>query len=117
MPNELPVALPHGIGIAVTEQGSTTTIALKGEWDLAAVPTTRQAIRQALDRHPESVVLDLHRLSFIDSSGLHITLELHKRAARQNTRLVIVPGPRAVQRPFEICKLTQELPFLPATQE
>jgi ABC-type transporter Mla MlaB component len=38
-------------------------------------------------------VLDLSRLSFIDSSGLHITIELHKHSTRQNIRLVIIPDP------------------------
>lgn len=57
------------------------------------------------------MVLDLSRLSFIDSSGLHVTIELQRRAIRQNIRLVIIPGPRAVQRLFEICQLTETLPF------
>jgi hypothetical protein len=54
--------------------------------------------------------------SFIDSSGLHITIELHKRSTRQNIRLVIIPGLRAVQRLVEICGLTETLPFAHADE-
>ena len=67
-----------------------------------------------LNAGPECVVLDLSSVSFIDSTGLHATIELHQRCAHCNIRLVIIPGPPAVQRPFEICQLTEILPFLPA---
>lgn len=59
-------------------------------------------------------MLDLSQLTFIDSSGIHVVLELQKRSTHQMIRLVIVPGPRAVQRPFEILGLADVLPFLAA---
>jgi anti-anti-sigma factor len=98
--------------IVVTEQGTTTTIAVDGEWDLTELQASRAAIRAVLEGCPECIVLDLSQLSFIDSTGLHIAVELHKRCTQQNVRLVIVPGPRAVQRIFEICRLTELLPFV-----
>ena len=106
--------VPGQLEIVVGEQGTTTTIAIGGEWDLAAQHVTRQAIRSALARSPECVVLDLSQLTFIDSSAIHVILELQKRCAQRNVRLVIAPGPRAVQRPFEILGLTIALPLLTA---
>ncbi len=106
-----------GLKIAVSEDGARTTITLTGEWDLASQTAMREVIRTALQRHPERVVLDLTALTFIDSSGLKVAVELHKCAAQQNTRLVIVPGCRAVQRLFEICQLTEVLPFVAATPD
>ena len=113
---QMPNDVPGRLRIAVSRQGTTTMIGLEGEWDLAHQQATREAINKALDDHPETVVLDLSRLSFIDSSGLHITIELHKRSTRENIRLVIIPGPRAVQRLFEICRLTETLPFAHADE-
>jgi anti-sigma B factor antagonist len=107
---------PGGLDIGISEHGTTTTIALQGEWDLASAPASREAIRQALDRYPERVVLDLRSLGFIDSGGLHVAIELQRRAARQNARLVILPGSRAVQRLFEICQLSEVLPFRLASE-
>lgn len=100
--------------IAVRENGTTTELVVSGEWDLAHQQTARGAVKAALDRSPECVVLDLSQLSFIDSSGIHTVFELHNRAVRQNIHLVIIPGVRAVQRPFDICGLTDLLPFLRA---
>ena len=87
---------------------------MAGEGDLAAQSMARNAMSLVLERHPERIVLDLSRLSFIDSSGVHNVLELHGRCAQQDTQLVIIPGSRAVQQPFEICQLTDRLPFLEA---
>ncbi len=105
-------AIPDELKIAARENGTTTTIVVSGEWDLAQEPATRKAIQTALERRPECVVLDLSQLSFIDSTGVHAVVGLHTRAARQNIHLVIIPGPRGVQRPFEVCGLTDRLPFL-----
>lgn len=111
---DTPRSVPSRLAITVSAHGTTTTIALAGEWDLAEQQSTRRAIRNALRRSPECLVLDLSQLTFIDSSGIHVMLELQRRSTQQNVRLVIVPGPRAVQCPFEILGLTDLLPFLPA---
>lgn len=106
------LTVPGQLNITVEEKGTTTTLGVCGEWDLAHDSTARKAIEAALERGPECVVLDLSRLSFIDSSGIHAVLGLHKRTARQNIRLVIIPGPPAAQRPFDICGLSNLLPFV-----
>jgi anti-anti-sigma factor len=105
---------PRGLAIVLSEHGTATTIVLEGEWDLAQQRATREAIHAALDRSPDSVVLDLSGVSFIDSSGLHVLVALNKRADSENIRLAIVPGPRPVQRLFEVCGLLDVLPFVGA---
>jgi anti-anti-sigma factor len=100
------------LDITIAEQGTTTTISLQGEWDLAQQSAMRAAISDILARSPECVVLDLSCLDFIDSTGIHGVIELQKRSQQQRARLVIVPGPGQVQRTFELVGLTEILPFL-----
>jgi anti-anti-sigma factor len=64
-----------------------------------------------LATRPERLVLDLSRLSFLGSSGVQAVISLVKRTERLNIQLLIVPGPQAVQRIFEVCHLTDRLPF------
>jgi anti-sigma B factor antagonist len=104
-------ALPAGLRIAVDEQGTTTTLLLEGEWGLAEQEASRRAVDGAFDRAPARVIVDLSGLTFIDSSGVHVLIEIVRRAARQSVQLVIVPGSRAVQRVFEVCQLIDRLPF------
>jgi hypothetical protein len=68
---DLPDALATGPRIMLTEQGTTTAIALDGEWDL----TKRGAIRGALARQPERLVLDLRDLTLLDATGAHATAD------------------------------------------
>ena len=103
--------LPFDFRIIATEQGTTSTLEFEGEWDLSQQAATTHAIAHALDRRPTFLVLDLSRLSFIDSSGVHVLINAHKRCAAQRARLVIIPGPRAVQRVFEICGLIDIVSF------
>ena len=107
----VPEELPFDFRISASEQGATSTIAVEGEWDLAQQTASTDAIDHALDRRPACLVLDLSQLSFIDSSGVHVLINAHNRCAAQATHLVIIPGPRAVQRVFEICNLIERLPF------
>jgi anti-sigma B factor antagonist len=107
----VPEALPFEFRITASGQGATSVIELEGEWDLAQRAATTNAIAQALDRGPACLLLDLSRLSFIDSSGIHVLINARNRCAEQGAHLVIIPGPRAVQRVFEICGLAETLPF------
>jgi len=108
--NQVPDLPIVGLRVAVSEQGTTTTIVLEGEWDLAGQQAARDAMGHALRRKPECLVLDLSRLTFIDSSGVHIAMEIARRSVAQSFRLVIVPAPKPAQRIFEICGLTEFLP-------
>ena len=104
---------PCLLRVAATKQGTTSAIELEGEWDLNQCDPPRAAVAQALAQRPECLVIDLSRLSFIDLSGVHALFETCKRCAEQKTRLVIIPGPRAVQRVLEISGLAEILPLAP----
>ena len=59
-------------------------------------------------------MLDLSRLTFMDSSGVHGVIELANHAARLKIDLVVISGPPAVQRVFELCQLSESLTFVAA---
>jgi anti-sigma B factor antagonist len=101
-----------GPEIVVRHQGTTTAIEVHGERDLAGSPSIRQTISRAMEDLPECIVLDVSQVEFMDSTGLHAAIELTKRSAAQNTRLVIIPGPEPIQRMFEITALLETLPFI-----
>lgn len=91
--------------------GETTTIRLAGEWDLAGEPMVREVIDTTLTQRPARLVVDLSGLSFIDASGVGAAIKLAQRSAAHNVPLTIIPGSRVVHRVFEICRLTDVLPF------
>lgn len=108
--------LAGGLRIEVIKRVTTTTVALWGEWDFGARATAEQVFRGALAGQPEHLVLDLRNLSFMDASGVHSTVDLARRSAALNVRLAIVGGPEAVQRVFDVCQLTECLPFMTTSE-
>ena len=73
-----------------------------GELDLESAPVLeREVIRLRADGH-DRIVVDLHGVEFIDSTGLRVLLGLQRAAQRDGRSLSLVPGPRPVQRIFEL---------------
>ena len=87
-----------------TSTDAEARIEAAGELDLASVPIFQAAVRHVAVRPGEHVVLDLGRLSFIDAAGLHAVLDLHEECLNVSAALTIVPGPRHVQRVFELAR-------------
>jgi anti-anti-sigma factor len=103
-----------GLRILVSQIGGTSTVALEGEWDLANQVVVRECIGRVLSGRPERLALDLSRLSFIDASAVHAMVSLVNRTERLEVCFRVVRGPRAVQRIFEICRITDRVRFIDA---
>ena len=54
-------------------------------------------------------MVDLSKLSFLDSTGLRCIVTADERARQEGRRIVIVRGPDAVQRVFAITRLDDRL--------
>ena len=91
------------------------TLAVAGEWDMAATFTVEPALERAVD-HPglQRLTLDLAETTFIDSTGVGVVIRLASEADQRGIDLEIVPGPPEVQRVFEIAGLADALPFAQA---
>jgi anti-anti-sigma factor len=95
-----------------TSIGPDAAIEVRGELDLAGVATFRAAVRELEVSCRRRVVLDLGLLSFIDAAGLHAVLDLHDECREVSTALTILPGPRQVQRVFELTGADEFLPLI-----
>lgn len=94
-----------------TDDGRVTLV-LRGDFDMAAIPRFERELARAEEAEPETIVIDLDGLQFMDSSGLRALVAADDRARRKNRRLSIVPGPPAVRRVFEITQLDTRLDLL-----
>ena len=78
--------------------GVMHTIAVAGELDLATIPELERALEQAEASDALSIIVDLSRLQFIDSSGVRVLLQAHARSRADSNRLALLRGPASVQR-------------------
>jgi anti-sigma B factor antagonist len=84
-------------------------VALRGELDLSTVGKVQDELRRVEAASPPVVVLDLSKLTFLDSTGLRCLVTADERARDAGRRVVIVRGPDAVQRVFSITRLEERL--------
>ncbi|HWI06094.1 MAG TPA: STAS domain-containing protein [Solirubrobacteraceae bacterium] len=87
-------------------------VAPSGELDTASAWRLERELRRVEASDASEIVLDLSAVEFIDSTGLQPVLHANARAEFHSKRLMIVPGPAAVQRCFEISGLASRLPFV-----
>jgi anti-sigma B factor antagonist len=95
--------------LAIEEQDGLVRLLLRGELDLSTVSRVQEALERAEAGSPPVIVLDLSKLTFLDSTGLRCLVTADQRARDSGRRLVIVRGPDAVQRVFEITRLEERL--------
>jgi anti-sigma B factor antagonist len=84
-------------------------VALKGELDLSTVNKVEEELQSLEAGGAGLIVLDLSRLTFLDSTGLRCLVTADQRARDTGRRLVLVRGPDAVQRVFTITRLEERL--------
>ena len=87
------------------------TLVLTGELDMFSARELGAAVARIRMSRRTALVLDLRRLTFIDSAGMHMIVMARELCSQQRCGFMLVPGQRQVQRAFEICGLLDRLPF------
>jgi anti-anti-sigma factor len=85
--------------------------ALSGALDVASADQLEALVRQVCAKTTTEVVLDLSRLTFMDSSGMKAIIKAGEICEEHGHEFALVPGPSHVQRLFEYVRRTDELPF------
>jgi anti-anti-sigma factor len=86
-------------------------LVLGGDLDMAARFQAEQALDELLATPLEQLVVDLGEVTFVDSTGMGLVLEVHDRARAEGFRLRLLRGPAEVQRVFELAGVADVLPF------
>jgi anti-sigma B factor antagonist len=82
---------------------------LSGELDAASAPALRERLAEIATRGNGPLVIDLTRLSFIDSTGLSVLLNAKRRLSRRDRGFAIVCPPGHVHRILEMMQLLDAL--------
>jgi anti-sigma B factor antagonist len=91
---------------------------LAGELDLSSALVFDEELRRIEDDvTTETVVLDLSKLKFLDSTGLRLIWSAHSRAKRCGRQLQVVPGSEAVRRIFRLTGMQERLDIVEDAQQ
>jgi anti-sigma B factor antagonist len=101
------------LAVDITSNGPWTVIGVAGEIDLFTAPKLREQFLAALDQEGANaqLVVDLSRVTFMDSTGLGALLELRSSLAERGRTLELAAGPGPVRLLFEVTGLDAKLPL------
>ncbi len=93
--------------IRKAKPGSHRILALEGEIDMSVSPRVAADLRALIRDKPEKVVIDLSKVSYIDSSGLAVLINGMQKVEAYRGKLYLVGMREAVQIVFETSRLDQ----------
>ena len=85
---------------------------LVGELDLSTVDPLKLRLELVERESPEAIVVDLRRVTFMDSMGLGILVSHRLRAKQAGRRLLLVPGPKPIQDLFELTGMQNQFDWV-----
>ena len=91
-------------------------VKLQGEADLHTAPILRDALNDAIESKPETLIVDLTGVTFIDSMMLGVLLSATRRARPNGTELRIVVDDPHVRRIFELTLLDHVMKLYPSIE-
>jgi len=98
--------------------GPHAIVVVTGEIDAYTAPALREKFLELVDGGVDRLVVDLRRVTFIESVGLGTLIAVRKRLRRFDRNLCIVldAGQRSIYRTFEITGLTNIFPIHPTVE-
>ena len=100
---------PGQFHVSAERLGADALIVVEGELDIATLPEFEQAVTRMRAQGLERMVIDLRKLEFLDSMSIELLLRLHGELTATGAELVVVRGPRAVNRVFDLMELERVL--------
>lgn len=98
--------------VTVERSSGTAVVQVAGELDLASAPTLADVLRD-LEPSCNRVILDLSRLTFIDSTGLRLAIGEHRRAELDGFDFVVAGATEPILRVLRVTGLDVSLPMAP----
>lgn len=101
----------NGSHVRITTTQDAQVLSLFGELDLSWAADLRVALSHARSNGNKRVIVDLRGLTFMDSTGLGVFLEVN-RPNGGSTPVHLIPGPPGVQRVFEVSGTTDHFTWV-----
>jgi anti-anti-sigma factor len=95
--------------LEITPDRERVIVAPAGEIDLATAPRLQQGIEELLNGGFTQIVVDLHRVTFMDSQGVHALVIVHNQAKELGATLTLVLGNTTARTTLELSGVLRHL--------
>lgn len=90
--------MDEAFDVSVAEVDGVPVVSISGEVDVATAPILRDRLQELAAGGASTVVVDLHQMTFLDSTGLGVLVGALKRCREGGGELCLVaPQPRILK--------------------
>jgi anti-sigma B factor antagonist len=97
------------LAVERTSRDGVDLLFVDGELDISTAPRLLSALNDSITDAPRSVVVDLSSVAFMDSTGLALLINAHRRLARREKGFAVVCPAGPLRRVFEITDMVDTL--------
>ena len=101
------------LAVERTSEQGLELIQVEGEVDIATASRLISVLNSSVAEALRSVVVDLSRVAFMDSTGLALLINAHRRLAMRRKGFAVVCPPGPLRRVFEITDMVETLHVCP----
>ncbi len=99
------------------ERGDVVVVAIVGELDLSNVHDIGDALGAAVGADAAGLVLDLSRLTHLDSAGIRLLFDVRSRLARARQALAVaVPDGAVIREVLELAAVAETVGVQPSVE-
>ncbi len=102
---------PASLRVDVHPERTVVRVAPAGELHLGTAELLAQQLRELRESGFEQIVLDLRKLTFVDSTGVALIMAEDRCARGNGHDLTLISGPPPIQRVLELCGVLALLRF------
>src|ERR1700761_6060040 len=103
--------------LSESADGNVAIFALEGEIDLHYAPVLRSLFKVKLAARAPALVLDLSKVSYVDSTGLAAIIEYFRDSGEHGGVLCLVGLNDQLKSIFKIVRLNETIPIFATTGE
>ena len=111
------MSMEQAFDIVERSREGVLVLAVSGDIDVATAPALRDRLQACVSGGQSRIVVDLLRVSFLDSTALGVLIGALKRCREAGGDLLLVIGEQRILKVFEITGLTGVFTISPSIDE
>ena len=106
------------LAIRIVDLNGVPLASVEGEIDIANASELRDELFATLSNQPPGLIVDLSGVTYLDSRGVHVLLELAERMKVRHQELrLVVPDTALIKRVLQLTHLDQIVPVHPTVDD
>ena len=93
------------MSVKTEEKNGLTVCCIEGEIDINTAPDVKKAFEKLLSKRTPKIVINLAKVTYVDSSGLATLVEILKKMKSYGGRMRLTNMSQKIKSLFEITKL------------